>query len=49
MAGMSVQMRGKLKIDVLSVLNKKQREMLVHRYPRLIYKPWMRAMRGTPR
>ncbi len=45
----SVRMRGKLKIDVLSVLSKKQREMLVDRYPRLIYKPWMRAMRGTPR
>ncbi len=45
----SIRMRGKLKIDVLSVLSKRQHEMLVDRYPRLIYKPWMRAMRGTPR
>jgi len=43
----SVRTRGAFKIDVLSVLNKEQREMLVDQYPRLIYKPWRRAMRGT--
>lgn len=43
----SVEMRGALKIDVLSLLSKKQRELLVDRYPRLIYKPWRRAMRGA--
>ncbi len=43
----SVRMRGKLKIDVLSLLSGEQREMLIDRYPRLIYKPWTRAMRGT--
>jgi hypothetical protein len=43
----SVQLRGALKIDVLSLLSKKQRELLVDRYPRLIYKPWRRAMRGA--
>ena len=46
MAESSVRLRGKLKIDVLSVLDKKQLQMLADRYPRLIYKPWMRAMRG---
>ncbi len=46
----SVQMRGTLKIDVLSLLSKKQRELLVDRYPRLIYKRWRRAMReASPR
>jgi Spy/CpxP family protein refolding chaperone len=43
----SVQMRGTLKIDVLSLLSKEQRETLVDRYPRLIYRPWRRAMRGA--
>jgi hypothetical protein len=43
----SVQMRGTLKIDVLSLLSKEQRETLVDRYPRLIYQPWRRAMRGA--
>jgi Spy/CpxP family protein refolding chaperone len=43
----SVQMRGKLKIDVLSGLSAEQHKMLVDRYPRLIYKPWRRAMGGT--
>jgi Spy/CpxP family protein refolding chaperone len=42
----SVGMRGTLKIDILSVLSVGQRKLLVDRYPRLIYKPWMRAMRG---
>jgi len=46
-AAESIQMRGTLKIDVLSLLSKKQRETLVDRYPRLIYKPWRRAMRGA--
>ena len=41
----SVRTRGRFKIDILSLLSKKQREMLVDRYPRLIYKPWRRAMR----
>jgi Spy/CpxP family protein refolding chaperone len=45
-AATAVRMRGTLKIDVLSLLSKKQRETLVDRYPRLIYKPWRRAMRG---
>jgi hypothetical protein len=40
-------MRGTLKIDILSSLSKEQREILVDRYPRLIYKPWRRAMRGA--
>jgi Spy/CpxP family protein refolding chaperone len=44
LAETSVQLRGTLKIDVLSLLNKEQRELLVDRYPRLIYKPWRRAM-----
>jgi Spy/CpxP family protein refolding chaperone len=44
----SVQMRGTLKIDVLSLLSKEQRETLVDRYPRVVYQPWRRAMRGAP-
>ena len=43
----AVRMRGALKIDVLSLLSKEQRDTLVDRYPRLIYKPWRRAMRGA--
>ena len=43
----SVRMRGTLKIDILSLLSKEQREMLVDRYPRLIYKPWRSAMSGA--
>jgi Spy/CpxP family protein refolding chaperone len=46
-AAESIRMRGTLKIDVLSLLSKKQRETLVDQYPRLIYKPWRRAMRGA--
>ena len=46
-AATSIRMRGKLKIDVLSLLSKEQREMLIDRYPRLIYQPWRRAMRGA--
>ena len=42
----SLEMRGKLKIDVLSVLSEEQHEILVDRYPRLVYKPWTRAMGG---
>lgn len=46
----AVRMRGVLKIDVLSSLSEEQLEMLVDRYPRLIYKPWRRAMReASPR
>ena len=48
LAGGAVRMRGELKIDVLSVLSKEQHKKLVDRFPRLIYKPWMRAMRGDP-
>ncbi len=43
----SVRMRGTLKIDILSLLSEEQREMLVDRYPRLIYKPWRNAMSGA--
>ena len=42
----SLEMRGRLKIDVLSVLNEEQHKILVDRFPRLIYKPWTRAMGG---
>jgi Spy/CpxP family protein refolding chaperone len=41
----SVRMRGTLKIDVLSLLSDEQREILVDRYPRLVYQRWRRAMR----
>jgi Spy/CpxP family protein refolding chaperone len=47
-AEVSVQTRGRFKIDILKLLSKKQREMLVDKYPRLIYKPWRRAMREAP-
>jgi Spy/CpxP family protein refolding chaperone len=40
----SVRMRGTFKIDILSQLNKEQLQKLVDGYPRLIYKPWRRAM-----
>ena len=43
----SIKLRGKLKIDVLSVLNEEQHKTLVDRFPRLIYKPWTRAMGGA--
>ena len=43
----SVRMRGTLKIDVLSVLSAEQHKMLIDRYPRLVYKPWRRAMGGA--
>lgn len=43
----SVRMRGTLKIDVLSLLSEEQHEMLVDRYPRLIYRPWRSAMSGA--
>ena len=46
LAGATIRMRGELKIDVLSILSKEQHKELVDRFPRLIYKPWMRAMRG---
>ena len=42
----SVRLRGTLKIDVLSLLSKEQLKKLVDGYPRLIYKPWRRAMRA---
>ncbi|MBW1885587.1 MAG: hypothetical protein JRG94_19035 [Deltaproteobacteria bacterium] len=49
-AATSIRMRGDLKIDVLSLLSKEQHKKLVDRYPRLIYKPWRRAMReASPR
>jgi Spy/CpxP family protein refolding chaperone len=41
----SVRSRGTFKIDILKLLSKKQRETMVDKYPRLIYKPWRRAMR----
>ncbi len=47
LAETSVRMRGTLKIDVLSLLSEEQREMLVDRYPRLIYRPWRSAMSGA--
>ena len=43
-ASASVRMRANLKIDVLSVLGKEQLQKLVDQQPRLIYKPWKRAM-----
>ena len=43
-ASASVRMRANLKIDVLSVLSKEQLQKLVDQQPRLIYKPWKRAM-----
>jgi Spy/CpxP family protein refolding chaperone len=43
-----VRMRGQLKIDVFSVLTAEQHQTLVDKFPRLVYKPWTRAMRGTP-
>ena len=46
----SVRMRGTLKIDILSMLSDEQREILVDRYPRLVYQRWRRAMRpASPR
>lgn len=49
LAAASVSTRGRLKIDVLSVLSEEQHKQLVDGYPRLIYKPWGRAMRpSTP-
>jgi len=47
-AAAAVRMRGELKVDVLSLLSEKQHQKLVDQYPRLIYKPWMRAMQGNP-
>jgi len=46
-AAKGVEMRGTLKIDVLSLLSDEQRKALVDKYPRLIYKPWRRVMRGN--
>ena len=43
----SVGMRGRLKIDVLSVLTEERRKTLIDKFPRLIYKPWARAMRSA--
>ena len=43
-ASASVQLRATLKIDVLAVLSKEQLQKLVDQQPRLIYKPWKRAM-----
>ncbi|MBW2316714.1 MAG: hypothetical protein JRH10_21330, partial [Deltaproteobacteria bacterium] len=47
-ADTAVRLRGKLKIDVLSLLSKEQHQKLVDLYPRLIYQPWRRAMREAP-
>lgn len=41
----SVRSRGLLKVDILSLLNKDQLVQLKEKFPRLIYKPWRRAMR----
>jgi len=46
-AAEAVQLRGKLKIDILSLLTKQQLESLNDQHPRLIYQPWRRAMRGA--
>jgi hypothetical protein len=48
-AELSVRMRGDLKVDVLSLLSAEQHRELVDRCPQLIYKPWLRAMRGAAR
>ncbi len=49
-AAQSIQLRGTLKIDILSLLSEEQLGKLVDRYPRLIYKPWRSAMSGeSPR
>jgi Spy/CpxP family protein refolding chaperone len=48
LAADSVRLRGALKIDVLSLLSDEQRQKLIDQYPRLIYKPWRRAMRDDP-
>jgi len=45
LADESVRTRGKLKLDVLSLLTQEQHKKLVDGYPLLIYKPWTRAMR----
>jgi len=45
-AELSLRLRGQIKIDVLSVLTEKQHQLLVDQFPRLIYKPWTRVMRG---
>ena len=42
----SVRTRGNLKIEALSLLSKEQHKKLVDHFPRLIYKPWGRAMRA---
>ena len=47
LAETAVRMRGGLKIDVLSLLSEEQHELLVERYPRLIYQPWRSAMSGA--
>ena len=47
LAEASVRMRVDLKIDALSLLSKEQLQLLVDKYPRLIYKPWKRAKQGA--
>jgi len=42
----SVRTRGNLKIETLSLLTEEQHKKLVDHFPRLIYKPWGRAMRA---
>jgi hypothetical protein len=46
-AAKGIEIRGTLKIDILSLLNEEQRKALVDKYPRLIYKPWRRVMLGN--
>jgi Spy/CpxP family protein refolding chaperone len=46
-AAKGIEMRGMLKIDILSLLSEEQRKALVDKYPRLIYKPWRRVMLGN--
>ncbi len=46
-AELALRMRGQLKIDILSQLTQEQHELLVDRFPKVIYKPWARATRAT--
>jgi len=48
-ADASVRTRGNLKLEILSTLTKEQHKKLVDGYPRLVYKPWGRAMRSPKR
>ena len=48
-ADASVRTRGNLKLKILSTLTKEQHKKVVDGYPRLVYKPWGRAMRSPRR